>query len=730
VTDVRLTEFAQLLATADEDARDALISRVKLMAMQAAAPEAFEPPITPLGEYLERDIPVPPILVEPCLLVRGGIMCTVGRAGKGKDAPNDTPVLTPGGWKALGDVEVGDRVIDPATGRAARVSGVYPQGLRQVYRVTLSDGTSTESSDTHLWAVNKWNRDYYVKELREFKDDLTNSRGDNKWFLPLTRPVEYYNASPDIDGYVLGVLLGDGGLSNGNLNLVSSEQELVDLVAERLTDGCSLRKCGQHPLRWRIVGPSQGHTNPAISTLRKMGLWGILCHEKFIPADALFAPIEYRRDLLRGLIDTDGHVRTSNGRTTFYTASERLANDVASLVRSLGGVSKVSFRSRKSPFADAMTSEYSVSILVDFNPALLSRKAANWRRPSRYSRSIEAVEPSRVTETTCIMVDSQSHLYMQNDYIVTHNTQVNLNRILKWAAGMPLFPDVKTPNGVPVLAPTQPLKTLIIENEGAAGMFHKQIKTMMYADGYLTPPQRELVKENVLIWGDGGYSGLKLDDPNALNNVRAGCEKWEPDIVFIEPFRGLWSGDENSSTDMAKVADALSGIAADFNCGVILTHHEKKGGAGNDDDKMSAARGSTVLEGVVATMENFEIAKGGDYREISYSKIRYSGGEKILPIRMEWQHRDWWYRHVPLDAIEQAVLDVLAENEDPMTIGELVAETDEKEHKIRNIMKALVDQGKVKAMPSVHTGTGSTGKRYRLAVPTGDDTGAGAGMEF
>lgn len=300
-------------------------------------------------------------------------------------------------------------------------------------------------------------------------------------------------------------------------------------------------------------------------------------------------------------------------------------------------------------------------------------------------------------------------------------TQMNVNRILRWACGTPMFEGIKTPDDRPVLTPPDPLKILVIENEGAPGMFHQQITTMVNADGYLSGAERELVKENVLIWGDGGYSGLKLDDEAQLNMVRSGCEKWQPDIVFIEPFRGLWQGDENSSTDMAKVADALSGIATDYDCGVILTHHERKSGAGDDGEKMSAGRGSTVLEGVVATMENFEPAKGGDYRELSWSKLRYGGGVKILPVRMEWQTGAYWYQHVPLEATEQSLLDAMADSDDAMTIRELHETTDESETRIRSTLKDLVAAGKVKKMPSVHSGAGSTGNRYRLAVSTGDD---------
>jgi hypothetical protein len=306
-------------------------------------------------------------------------------------------------------------------------------------------------------------------------------------------------------------------------------------------------------------------------------------------------------------------------------------------------------------------------------------------------------------------------------------TQMNLNRVLKWAAGKPVFDGIKTKDGQVILGPERPLRTLIIENEGAAGMFHRQLGVMFNAKGWLDDEDRELARENVLVWGDGGWSGLKLDDEQQLNNVRAGCEKWKPDIVFIEPFRGLWKGEENSATDMAIVADALSSIAADYDCGVILTHHERKSGVGDDGEKMSAGRGSTVLEGVVATMENFEVAKGGDFRELTWSKVRYGGGHALLPVRMEWQPNDWWYRHVPLDELEQGILNELADADpEPLTVRDLMERTDEKEHTLRRTLKELqkTTPPKIKVMTSRSDGSGSTGNRYRLMSPTEDSSGA------
>lgn len=300
-------------------------------------------------------------------------------------------------------------------------------------------------------------------------------------------------------------------------------------------------------------------------------------------------------------------------------------------------------------------------------------------------------------------------------------TVMNLNRMLRWSAGLPMFDGWVDFEGNALLAPDAPLKILIVENEGAAGMFHRQVGMMLHAEAYLPKESREAVKENTLIWGEGGYSHLKLDDPAKLDGLRRGCEKWKPDIVFIEPFRSLWSGEENSSTEMNVVVDALVGIATDYNCGVWAAHHEKKGGAG-EDDKMSAARGSTVLEGIVTLMENFESTKGGDLRELMWSKSRYEVPPP--PVRMEWDHEAKWYKHVPAEAIEDEIMAALAENNDePMSVSDLAEALDETKTKIRDVCKKMKKDDKIKALPSQATQNGSTGARYRL--PSGDTTGGG-----
>lgn len=296
-------------------------------------------------------------------------------------------------------------------------------------------------------------------------------------------------------------------------------------------------------------------------------------------------------------------------------------------------------------------------------------------------------------------------------------TTLNLNRIFAWGAGRALFPGWTDKDGQEYLAPEKPLRTLIAENEGNAGMFHQKVGLMLH-QSELTDVEKEMCLDNLFVHGDGGYSGLKLDNDEGVRKLRAAVDKCKPDIVFIEPFRSLWKGEENSATDMNLVIDNIIALATDFDCAVILSHHERKSGAGEDGEKMSAGRGSTVLEGAVAVMENFESIKDGEYREMTWSKARYL--PPPTPVRMEYNTETLWYDWIPLEAIDDGVLVALREADDePLNLSGLAEATGETKSKLRPIMKRLEGEKRVVKMKSVSTQEGSTGTRWRL--PTGDN---------
>lgn len=259
-------------------------------------------------------------------------------------------------------------------------------------------------------------------------------------------------------------------------------------------------------------------------------------------------------------------------------------------------------------------------------------------------------------------------------------TMMNLNRLLRWSAGTSMF------KGLETLEPIEPMKILIVENEGAATMFQRKIRRMVDSSGF-TNEQLQNVDSNLHIWGDGGYSGLKLDSNEGVLRLQHEMERTNADILFIEPLRSLHRGEENSSTEMANVLDTLVGIAADFQAGVIVSHHEKKGGMGDDQEFMDLARGSTAIEGAVDVMENFRSVKSGALRELSWSKNRY---EPAAPVRMQWDHATHWYAHIPDSELGTEILTVL--EGDSASVKDISTELGESETKVRRELSKMIEE--------------------------------------
>lgn len=268
-------------------------------------------------------------------------------------------------------------------------------------------------------------------------------------------------------------------------------------------------------------------------------------------------------------------------------------------------------------------------------------------------------------------------------------TALSLNRLMRWSMGLPVFEALPE-----LMKPVAPLRVLLIENEGAPGHFQKVLRTILtrneFADDHI-----KLARENVHIWGDGGWSGLKVDRDEDLALVDRAMAVTEADIAFIEPFRGLWQGEENSSTDMANVLDKLSGLANKYDAGVMLTHHERKSGVESGEDAMGAARGSGVLEAVAAVMERWKPVKAGRQRELSWIKNRFE--EAPAEVRMEFMRESWSYRLIEEDESQRDVLKLLGQFPDQyLSLNELAEELDENYSKVRRTMADLKEDDRVR----------------------------------
>src|ERR1035437_1142722 len=137
--------------------------------------------------------------------------------GGGKALKNTEQILTPKGFVRLDSLRVGDLVIG-SDGQPTKILGVYPQGIKQLFTVCFSDGTEIQCCDEHLWTVNTPSRrmlgyPYNTLPLKEIRKDLKDRFGNNKHFIPMVQPITFSFRLLPVAPYLLGVLLGDGGLT-------------------------------------------------------------------------------------------------------------------------------------------------------------------------------------------------------------------------------------------------------------------------------------------------------------------------------------------------------------------------------------------------------------------------------------------------------------------------------------------------------------------------------------
>ncbi|MGW5779231.1 helicase-related protein [Streptomyces sp. NPDC003863] len=355
-----------------------------------------------------------------------------GEVGSGKAQPLDSLVLTPEGFRRMGDISVGDQVVVPS-GEISMVDGVFPQGERDVWRLVLSDDTSVECDDEHLWIVGTscaWDRGQTPKVMttREIREDTFKANGSSKWYIPVATPVDLSDGTaPPLDPYLFGLLLGDGSFQH-NLRISTADEEILAAVRSTLAPDCAVTpvpgsRC-DHSIG--LSGPKGGtRRNPVISVLRELGLWGLTSHEKFLPLVFKNTSIKDRLAVLQGLMDTDGTVDAQGTSVSFCSASRLLADDVAWLVRSLGGRARV--LPKKAAF------NVSVALPDEYVPFRLARKASRMRpRPKHntFRRGIRAVEYVGRKPVQCISVSDASHAYVTDHFTVTHNTMVALRAML------------------------------------------------------------------------------------------------------------------------------------------------------------------------------------------------------------------------------------------------------------------------------------------------------------
>lgn len=369
--------------------------------------------------------------IEPLTYREGGDNLT--------DLPLDARVLTFDGWKAMGELCIGDRVLDP-DGEDSKITNKSQVTSRQVYRLVLGDGTVAEASDRHVWEVEVVDSNDKRLTLRLRTDEIKRlvENKNRRVLLRAMRPFNF-DVAPElpIDPYLLGLLLAEGSLEAEGVSLAATEPEIIARAAAALPAGHRLVARGN---AFRIsVGNTGGAQsarnvpgrNIVLSGLRDLGLLGHRAWEKFIPALYLRASVEDRIELLRGLMDGDGWVDERHC-VQFASSSKRLTEDMKELIGSLGGrAGKITHKAERTYWykGDLRACRDSWSFAgvadIDFVPFHLQRKIERFRvspKTGSQFRRIRSVEPVGEKDVQCIEVSAPSHLFV-HDGVYSSNTR-------------------------------------------------------------------------------------------------------------------------------------------------------------------------------------------------------------------------------------------------------------------------------------------------------------------
>lgn len=362
--------------------------------------------------------------------------------GKGKALAHGEPVQTVNGPRPVEEINVGELVWG-TDGCYYEVTGVYPQGERELYRVTFTDGTHCDCDGDHLWTLQK--RRHRNKPLVTIStSDLATAKlrgaDGRKLYLPPQKPIKGMKQNLRLDPYTLGSFLGDGHTDIfRSVFITTMDEEVLDrMVLPALHRFKELSHQSSGKAKTYLIAPNRADaqkTQELKESLHDLGLMRVKAKDKFVPDCYLLATVEDRLALLQGLLDTDG-TPTIGGAAEFSTSSSALARDVMDLSYSLAGTATLQERDnyytkngeKVGPFKNYRVL---VKLPEGMQPFLLSRKQKkmpNTRQREPY-RAVDSVVRVGTNYATCISVNSPDSLFLTRNYAPTHNTIIAIQAI-------------------------------------------------------------------------------------------------------------------------------------------------------------------------------------------------------------------------------------------------------------------------------------------------------------
>lgn len=341
--------------------------------------------------------------------------------------PYTEKVFTPQGWKLWSEIKIGDELYG-TDGKVTKVIDIPYDKEAPYYKITLRDGRQITASDDHLWIISEGHKKYLQKlTTKELLSKYAKRRKasyrvpsgiEYNCFIPKNLGIDLPHKDTIVDSYTFGLLLGDGCFRSGCCYYTQADEDMKEekkYIPYPITKWKDTYSYKIGIPRWQYI-------------LNTYNLNYVKSENKFIPDEFKYNDRETRLNILKGLLDSDGHVH--GGVPTLSTVSARLRDDVMEIGRSLGyncAYTKQRVGYKKNGKYIECLPVYSVSIYAGPEIFNLSRKSSlvhyisGNAKSRRDKTSIVNIEYLGITKCKCVTVDSEDSCYLIGDFITTHN---------------------------------------------------------------------------------------------------------------------------------------------------------------------------------------------------------------------------------------------------------------------------------------------------------------------
>lgn len=327
-----------------------------------------------------------------------------------------------GNWKKVEEIKVNDLIMGPDS--TPRKVLTLHSGIQKMVKITPKKGKPFIVNEDHIlaleWSGEREGKDKLNISVKEYKK-LSNWQ-KSRWMLYKSKAIEYSEKELKIPPYILGTWLGDG--SSAKTSITTMDEE-IRKSWENYANNFALifirkeQQVNNKSATYNLtVGNIKGYgknKNPIKNMFNNYNL----INNKHIPRDYLTSSIEQRKELLAGLIDTDGYVKDST--VEFTLVNSNLIDNIEELAQSLGYSTNKRIKIVNSKIY------YRLTIICDENcetipVKLLHKKLVNrnqkWKNSLRTSFTIEDLEEDNYYG---FEVD-KDNLYIMEDYFVSHNS--------------------------------------------------------------------------------------------------------------------------------------------------------------------------------------------------------------------------------------------------------------------------------------------------------------------